>query len=231
MTNAISPSVRNAWTAGIAAMALLLATGWGQRALEARIDATLGTLIEPQQPLRNLPLRLGAWRGWDVPIDERVQRVGHFDDDHVSRAYRHADGRRDVYIFVGYQGRPRARFGHRPDQCYPSHGWVQIGQRRADIEHAGHIVPATLYEFRPDNGLGGTLRVLATYIVNGQYVEDPGDAQQFVTRGVFRERPAYVTRIQLSVTATPDEQADVQAMQALAGLAAEEIRAMMPYWE
>jgi hypothetical protein len=215
--------------ASILAAAVLILAGWGHRALLGAIDAALGQLVQPQQPLSSVPLRLGAWGGEDVPIDERILQVGHFDDDFISRVYRRADGT-TVNLFVGYQGRPRARFGHRPDACFPAHGWEPTSKRSLAVEPDGGI-PGVLYEFAPRNELGRPARVLASYLVNGRYTPDPGGAERYVTRSVFGARPAYITRIQVTLTGGEDAEEDVVILREFMSAVAGAVAACMPYWE
>jgi hypothetical protein len=131
---------------------------------------------------------------------------------------------------VGYQGRPRARFGHRPDACFPAHGWEQTAERSLPVTVGDLTVPGILYEFRPRTTYGRTARVLATYLLNGRYVADPGDFQAYATRSAFNARPAYITRIQVTGSGA-EEAEDLEALQEFMALVAPLVAERMPYWE
>lgn len=219
--------------ASLAAL-VLFGAGWGHRALLARINQALGTMVRPAQPLASLPLELGAWRGRDVPLDRRVEGAANFDDDFLNRVYlRRADGAQ-VAAFIGYVGRPRAQLGHRPDVCYAAHGWDEVGQERVEIPLAGgETIPGIVYEFRRPNRTGWPMRVLATYVINGRYVKDPDEFARWNTRnpGLLGERPAYLARIQLVLQGTSDAEADLRLLGEFMPLIARPTLALMPYWE
>lgn len=224
-------SVRSLLAAGAAA-AILLGAGWGQRVLDARVETALQRVAPLQQPLASLPLEIGGWRGVDVPLDEGAQEAAHFDDQFVNRVYSGPAGG-PVGVFVGYVGRARARLGHRPDVCYTGVGWERQGQEAVRIEAAGRTAPATFYEFRAVNDPAARLCVLATYVINGRFVEDPTDFQRYNARGanLLGERPAYLARVQATALGTHDRGADVALLQTFIAALAEPLAELLPYWE
>lgn len=214
------------------ALVVLLVAGVGHRYLLGAIEGAMGELVSPLHPLASVPLQLGDWHGRDVPLDERILRVKQFDDDFVSRVYVHPENRARVGFFIGYQGRPRAWFGHRPDICFPAHGWEPDGREPVSIPTpTGQRVPGIVYEFHRPAADASPRLVLATYMINGQFVEDPGPKSVYTTRSAFGERPAYLTRIELSIDRGVNRAADLERLLELAGEAIEPLKALMPYWD
>lgn len=207
----------------LAAVALLLATGAGYRLLSKGIGASLGQVMPPARPLADIPLKLGAWLGRDVPLDERVLNEERFDDDFVNRTYRDTRSGRQVSLFVGYVGRPYVLLAHRPEICYPANGWPQTAESEQTLESpAGRAAPATLFEFRCVNApVVARARddrelVLATYFINGVYIGDSNDLRRYNARGRLLGRRGYVARLQFSLTATSDRAADVAVLREFA---------------
>ena len=222
---------------GVAAaltLLVLLAGGWGQRALQARINLALDRVAPLQRPLASLPEEIGPWRGTDVPLDERVRRAAHFDDEFINRRYVNPATGEAVSVFVGYLGRARARLGHRPDVCYAAHGW--------NLDHAepgtvavggGRDIPVLAYDFRRADDPGAVLRVLATYVVNGRYVRDVDEFRRYNARGanLLGERPAYLARIQVALPGTLNADADLDILRRFIADLAEPTANLLPYWE
>lgn len=207
----------------LGAVALLLATGAGYRLLSKGIGASLGQVTPPARPLADIPLKLGAWLGRDVPLDERVLNEERFDDDYVNRVYHDTREGRQVWMFVGYIGRPYIFLGHRPEICYPANGWPQTAESEQTIESpSGRAAPATLFEFRSVNApamersLNDRTLVLATYFINGVYIGDANDLRRYNARGRLLGRRGYVARLQISLTPTSDRAADVAVLREFA---------------
>ncbi len=220
------------WAACSTAVLVLLVSGWAHRELAARIGASLGHVARLSTPLAELPKRLGDWEGQDVPVDERVLSVANFDDDYVNRVYVNPRLRASVNVFVGYVGRPRAWLGHRPDLCYASQGWDEVAQQKVSVETAtGRQVPGVLYEFQHPDALDARMLVLATYLINGRYSQDVAEFRNYNARNPnwSGDRPPYLARIQLSLRANGDRDADLAALRAFAAVVVEPTARMMPY--
>lgn len=227
-------STASVWLATTLAAMVLLGTGWGHRVLVTRIDRALQQMVQPVQPLASLPLRLSGWLGWDEPLDERVRQAAHFDDEYVNRAYFNPRVGASVGVFIGFVGRPRSHLGHRPDVCYAAHGWEQGWQKSVPVTTpAGSSIPCILHKFRPPDGFGRPRLVLATYMVNGRFTHDPAAFRQYNARSpnLLRGRPAYLTRIHVSLVALGNQAADTAVLKEFMALVAEPTAKMMPYWE
>lgn len=211
----ISPARHMSRTTVAAALAVLVLAGVGHRVLLARIDAALGWVYEPLQPLATVPLQLGAWQGTDEPIDEHIRKIAG-DDDALSRTYRLSDGQASVGIYVGYIGRPRKWIGHRPDVCYRAHGFEQLSQEAGSLRLPdGRSVPCFIYEFRSPAMGGARQLAMATYIINGEFIASLDEIGQMNARRVdlSGRRPNYLARIQVNTAATGDRNRDLQVLQ------------------
>ncbi len=212
--------------------ALLVTAGVGHRLLLPKVEAAVANAARLARPLTDVPLKLGPWRGEELPLEPQVSRVVNFDDEYINRRYIDEKTGRSLSLFVGYVGRPRANVGHRPDVCYAAHGSKQIRQEKITFSDPnGRSIPGILYEFRMPGVLGSRILVLGTYLINGHYSNDPEDFQRYNTRnpGLLGERRAYLTRVQIALTASGDHQADVATLCDLAARLAGPIASAMPY--
>ncbi len=215
------------------ACGLLLAGGVAHRSFAARFEQLVGKPAELQRPLATLPLTIGDWVGVDVPLDDSIANQQNFDDEYINRAYRNAKSGAVIQVFVGYVGRPRSRFGHRPDVCFAAHGWDQESRESLSTQTPGGApVPGTLYIFRKPDELGPPLLVLATYMRNGCYVERHDELRQWNARTptLPGERPAYLTRVQASLIGGADRAASLEALRDFVGRLAGPVADIMPYW-
>lgn len=220
--------------ASVAGIALLLATGIAHRALARRIDAALQKSLSLTQPLATIPQQFGDWTGTDVTVDERVLNIGSFDDEYLNRVYVNSRLGVSLRLFVGYTGRPRETLAHRPDVCFAAHGWDQVSSGRVAVSATdGWTVPSNLFEFyKPDNS-GSSMLVLATYIINGKYFPDTVVDDRYNARspGLLGERPAYLTRIQVSLRTSENRAASLAALEEFMALVATSTANVMPYWD
>ena len=87
--------------------------------------------------------------------------------------YENRSEARSVSLYAGFEGRARARLGHRPDLCYPTHGFEKLSQEMVELTGPqGTRIPEMLDKFRPPEPGGACELVLAAYIVNGAYLSD-----------------------------------------------------------
>jgi hypothetical protein len=225
---------RQWWLQAALAVVVLATTGWGHRIFVERIEAALGEMVQPTRPLSSLPEELGGWSGNAVALDPRVFDAVTFDDEYVNRVYVDQRTGRTLSLFVGYVGRPRAVMGHRPDVCFAAHGWEQTNEELLQIETwDGRPVPSILYEFRKPKDLSRRMLVLATYMINGAYSQDPDAFRDFNARSanLLGERPAYLARVQVALVAGADRRADLQLLEEFTALVADATARIMPYWE
>lgn len=222
------------WLIPTGALLIMLLGDWAHGALSVQIRAALSDYADLRTPLTALPKQFGPWSGDDLALDPRVLQAGHFDDDHVNRMYLDGRSRRRVGAFIGYVGRPRARMGHRPDVCFAAHGWTQTDEAHIDIPlRDGGRAPGFVYEFRDPRVLDRTMMVLAVYLINGSFAEDPNDFGRWNARTpnlVPTNRPAFLARIQLSVASSGNRAADRTLLADLLRRLTPEVTRMLPYW-
>lgn len=214
------------------ATCILLTFGLAHRRLNAMIGRAVGEVTPLTRPLASLPMHFGRWRGSDRPLDPNVLRTANFDDEYLNREYERAPDGVRVSVFVGYVGRPRSKLGHRPDICFATHGWNKTFEEPLRLRLAsGRSVMGVLYAFRSPGLDSSRALVLSTYVVNGRFTASVDDLNSYNSRnpGLFGERPAYVTRLQIGITPTRDRSADVAALVDLASQAADSLTGILPY--
>ena len=217
-------------TAFVVAFVVLVGSGAGYRHLATTIASTVGQAVPLPQPLAAFPMQVGQWRGEDVPVDENVRRIAG-DDDYINRRYSSDRAHRSVKLYVGYIGRPRQWLSHRPEVCYSSQGWTQVGREECVVPTKnGEEVPALLYEFRSPEVAGPRELVLATYLINGEYRTDPAEGGGYTARsvGLFRQQAAYITRVQISVMASGQQGEDRKTLRNFTAQVMQPLAALMP---
>ena len=85
--------------------------------------------IPPRDPLSNLPMEIGSWKGQNGPEmsenDRNMLRV----DDYLSRYYANANGR-IMSLYIGYHF---AGGFHSPLNCLPGSGWIPVEKSYLDL--------------------------------------------------------------------------------------------------
>jgi EpsI family protein len=130
-----------------------------------RFSITAGTLLlgialfhglshgEPvplRQPLRELPLTMGGWQGWNDPFDDQiVSALGV--TDYVNRIYTNGEEQK-VDLYLGYYRSQRTGESiHSPKNCLPGAGWEPVRSGRLTIPISGE--PAiTVNEYLIEKG-------------------------------------------------------------------------------
>lgn len=117
------------------AIALLAASG-GARAWQARrVDKILRDGRISPFTLTDLPMKLGAWVGEDLPMDPIIaQATGSV--EHVQRRYQNTlTGQKVELIFLF--GPSTEMFIHAPEVCYPASGYEPVTEPIGRIVTAG----------------------------------------------------------------------------------------------
>lgn len=225
------PDYRLGRSAALAAVLVLLSAGVVHRLLAARIRTALDRMLELKQPLSSLPLQLGGWAGRDVPIDEETRRIAG-DDDFINRVYVDGASDRSVAVYVGYIGKPRSTLAHRPDICYPAHGYKEVRRGEVTVRSAaGQEVPALLLEYASPQMAGQPQLVLVSYLINGRYSNSTAEATEYNARGpgLLSSQPlAYLARVQVSIRNSGDREADIAALSDFMAGFLEPIGGIMP---
>lgn len=211
-------------------LAVLVASGFGHRGLLAWIDTSEGRLLPLRLPLSCLPLQVDGWVGQDMPLPPDILRIlGR--EQYLNRIYVHPGTKRALTVYIGYSGQARLRIWHRPGICYPAHGFQEVSRQPYALKASARpSLPATLHEFiSPQMGVPRVL-VLATYVVDGRFVNDPTVADNGDPHGLrwWREHATYGARVQVSMQTSGDKDADAALMAALASRLIEDLLPALP---
>lgn len=191
----------------VAGLGVLLAGGLGQRWVERLLIAADETPVALKRPLSEFPMRIGPWQGADVPMDKRVLEVAG-NDAQVYRRYLNTETREVVDFYLAFAVRPAKMLGHRPQVCYPAHGWVPTGSRPERLLLAdGKELECLVFRFTRKSsvvGLGGSgeeaMVVLNYYIVAGRYTTEWTDfwGPKWRLPNLSRDPRIYVAQVQIS---------------------------------
>lgn len=229
MMNAASsipaPSCRRSLRAPLILVALvLLAGGAGDRWLRGMLLAADAVPLALKAPLASFPMNLGEWKGTDLPMSERVLEVAGC-DDHVYRRYVQAKTGATVDLYVAYAARPAKMLSHRPEVCYPAHGWTPLETRR-------HVLTCTdppelnclIHRFARMQPLSEEMAVLNYYILAGRYITDWTEFWGPAWRlpNLARDPEFYVVQVQISavISRMPTLRAAETSLEVFAAMAA-----------
>lgn len=151
-------------------------------------------------PLNEFPLEVGQWIGREIPIPVNVQKVAG-NDDFLSRLYVNEATNQWVNVYVAYTARPRTMLGHRPQVCYPAHGWIHDGtEHKQVISRRGLEIPCLLHRFHRPAPNYQEMLILNFYIVNGQLTDDESvfSGVGWRTPNIAGDPARYVAQVQFS---------------------------------
>ena len=132
----------------LATLLLLAGVLAGQAALRVYLAPVQKAPATPlRRPLAELPLRLGDWTGAELPEDQPTR----YADQHVRRAYRHAERNQRLTVWVAYSGVGADRV-HHPEVCLAVAGQQEDRSVRQALSVPGPGGPIQQYKFR---GLAG----------------------------------------------------------------------------
>jgi hypothetical protein len=167
------------WSHWALAILLLVLAGITYRILASQFKHVANNPISLPVPLSAFPTKIGDWVGMELPIPTTTKEYmeQNFADDFFSRRYVNATANTWADVYVVYcSSRPGGIVGHKPQVCYPAHGWLhdstepsqftsRIGQQVRCLIHRFHK-PAQMYE---------QTVVLNFYILNGQITTEEKD--------------------------------------------------------
>jgi len=215
-------SNRSAIIAAATAAGLLALSGAGYRVLAHHLAQAGLSRPLPKGTLARLPLQIGPWRGWDVPLADAIIRATDA-DDYAHRAYKHSGSNQMVGLFVAYGVRARDLMPHQPRVCYPAAGWNldQVKTRRLTLPHGGTL-DCKIYRFFKV-GLGRlTITVLNYYSGDGRYYPDPSVLRAKAWRGSGHVK--YMAQVQITCSSDLAE----QTVEAFATASAPAIANLLP---
>ncbi|MBI2297594.1 MAG: exosortase [Armatimonadetes bacterium] len=176
-------------------------------------------LAVPEVSFAGVPLKLGAWRGEDVPADPRVKaELG--DVALLQRVYQQP-GQPDMQVIV-ICGRGR-RSLHTPQACYRGAGSEILGKDDVTLELSGRALP-----FRElVVGRHGRPELLAVYtFTNGERTTPEFGEQQ---RESLRNTTTIWTQIHFAVPWCGTSQASLEALKPFARELWPEVERALPY--
>ena len=197
-----NPKKRHSWAAAVAALALLLGSGLGYRAVASRHADWIAIPPLPAGSLAPLRLQVGDWSGEDSPLDAGTIEVLDA-DDHLNRLYKSRGGEA-VELFVALRRRDvaygvpaRDLVPHRPQVCYLAHGWTPDDTYTATMEAAdGSSLPVRISRFHRGDLETERVTVLSYYIIVGRRGHSPSElrASGWRPKGVLR----YVAQVEVA---------------------------------
>lgn len=91
-----------------------------------------GEVVVAHQPLHDLPYTIGAWKGQEQPLEQRIVEAVSV-TDYTNRLYLNPAGAA-VQVYVGYYASQRTGDTiHSPKNCLPGAGWDPIRSDYATI--------------------------------------------------------------------------------------------------
>ncbi|HOA75808.1 MAG TPA: EpsI family protein [Phycisphaerae bacterium] len=182
----------------LAAALVILIGGASYRWLDHEINST--EPIRLDRPLSDLPLNVGEWKGTELQMSQRVLEVAGC-DDYIYRRYTDDASRRQIDLYVAYAARPAKMLGHRPEVCYPTHGWTPGEVRKESLT----LDDGTTFEYlirtvshgeRPNE----KMVVLNYYILEGRIVTNWTDfwGPKYRMPNLSRDPSFYVAQTQVT---------------------------------
>jgi EpsI family protein len=139
-----------------------------------------------RQPLKDIPLAMGEWRGTEIPIEERIVTALGV-DEYLNRNYTDSNGN-SLEFYIGYFGSQRSgELIHSPKNCLPGAGWewVRTGRLNLALPNRPSI---QINDFRIAKGLKQAL-VLYWYQGRGRSIANEYTAKFWmIADAMFRHR-------------------------------------------
>ncbi|MBN1507617.1 MAG: exosortase-associated EpsI family protein [Sedimentisphaerales bacterium] len=197
------------WLAGALVFVLLIGAGIGYRAIASRLRSIRDNPVTLPVPLSAIPIRIDSWVGQEKPLETTTDAYmrSTFADDYVSRQYTNTKNRiwADVYV-VYCSSYPGGLLGHKPDVCFPAHGWICDHTSPTQVTtRSGQTINCLSHQFHKPAPSYGQVFVLSFYVLNGQITLRERDFS-----GVFDRTPnisgnpaRYVAQVQISSVYEP----------------------------
>lgn len=210
--------------AAVAAVGVVLLGGVGYRRYSSILNRADQRVVFAENTLRqSIPATIGRWKGEELSMDEYVVRAADV-DDYLLRVYERDRTRLTLYIAAGV--RARDLLPHRPEVCYPTHGWTVQSVQSVEIPSAGQAISARLFQFTPSNLAGNGILVLNYYIVDGETCADVSLLRAKAQQGQTALR--YVAQVQVVASLQSDvDGRAAAAAQEFAALIAPTIRTIL----
>jgi len=186
------------------AILLLLLSGIVYRVLASQLKLVVDTPITLPVPLEAFPVQIGKWVGRDLPIPNTTREYmeRNFADDFLSRRYINAEAKAWVDVYIVYcSSKPGGILGHRPQVCYPGHGWLHDSTESSQFTlRAGQQIACLIHRFHKPAPMYDQTVVLNFYILNGQITTNENDFSGPLGRrpNIAGDPARYVAQVQIS---------------------------------
>ena len=167
-----------------------------------------------RQPLSSaLPREMGAWRGSDIPIEQRIVDAVAV-DDYVNRSYV-SDDPIPVFLYVGYYKSQRTgQTIHSPRNCLPGAGWQPVSSRRMELQ-LGNAQRAPVNVYVVEKGLNRLL-VMYWYQSHGRIVASEYWGKYYLISDAIRTNRTDAALVRISTVIHPNEDAALARVLAFA---------------
>lgn len=163
------------------AVAILSASAVARTWQAGRVDQILREGRKPPFTLKELPMEIGSWKGYDDVVDEQIIRITGSTDS-IFRSYQHQVTGQRVAVLVLF-GPCTAMYGHTPEVCYPATGYSQLRDTRS--RNVKSVDGGTSWPFREltyTKGEGGQTEiqdVFYTWRYSGRWTPDPSTYREY----------------------------------------------------
>jgi hypothetical protein len=192
------------WFLWVLAVLLLVSAGVTYRVLASHLELSADTAILLPVPLSAFPSKIGNWVGSDLPIPSTTKEYmeKNFADDFLSRRYVNAETNiwADVYV-VYCSSLPGGVVGHKPQICYPAHGWLHDSTEPSLFtSRTGQQVRCLIHRFHKPAPAYDQTVVLNFYVLNGQITANEKDFSGPLGRrpNIAGDLARYVAQVQIS---------------------------------
>lgn len=174
-----SRSSRGLWLRVGLAVMVLSASAAARTWQASRVDQILREGRKPPFALKDLPMELGPWKGFDDVVDNQIIRITGSTDS-IFRTYQHQFTGQKVGLLVLF-GPCTAMYGHTPEVCYPATGYSPVRPARSREIKAG----AQAWPFRElvyTKGEGGQTdiqEVFYTWRYSGKWNPNPRTYREY----------------------------------------------------
>jgi hypothetical protein len=183
---------------------LLVSTGITYRVLASHLKLAADTSIKLPVPLCAFPTKIGDWVGNDllIPTTTKEYMEKNFADDFFSRRYVNAETNAWADVYVVYcSSLPGGVVGHKPQVCYPAHGWLHDSTEPSQfVSRIGQRVLCLIHRFHKPAPVYDQTVVLNFYILNGRITANEKDFSGFLGRrpNIAGDPARYVAQVQIS---------------------------------
>lgn len=206
------------WLVWVLAVLLLISAGIAYRVPAQRIRILGEAPIVLPVPLGDFPMEIGNWVGTELPIGATTKEYmkDNFADDYFSRRYVDSVAKAWADVYVVYcSAKPGGILGHRPNVCYPAHGWQHENTEKSRFtSRSGRQIDCLVHRFYKPPPEYDRMVVLSFYILNGRTTAKESDfSGPFGRRPNIARNPSrYVAQVQISSALENSVQAAAEEM-------------------